>query len=115
MDIAVKRMSAEDLPVCDSVIYSLVVFFGHDLNFYRSCRPVLSPVTDNCPSNQRKGENGHRNFFMTKSKECYAGRRIEPATVRIPSDRATAPGLGKKDQELIYIFVRMNFIAMSIF
>ena len=49
--------------------------------------------------NQRKGENGRRNIFMTKSqrKNVSPDVRIEPATVRIPggraSDRATAPGL----------------------
>ena len=36
--------------------------------------------------NQRKGENGCRNFFMTK---CLPDLRIEPATVRIPGGRAS--------------------------
>ena len=47
--------------------------------------------------NQRKGENGRRNYFMTSLHErMLSDARIEPATVRIPggrgSDRATAPG-----------------------
>ena len=49
--------------------------------------------------NQRKGENGRRNDFMTKLHErMLPDVRIEPATVRIPggraSDRAIAPGTG---------------------
>ena len=48
--------------------------------------------------NQRKGENGRRNYFMTNFNErMLPVVRIEPTTVRIPggrgSDRATAPGL----------------------
>ena len=47
--------------------------------------------------NQRKGENGRKNYFITKLHErMLPDVRIEPATVRIPggraSDRATAPG-----------------------
>ena len=48
--------------------------------------------------NQRKGEHGLRNIFMTKSqcKNVLLDMRIKSATVRIPggcaSDRATAPG-----------------------
>ena len=47
--------------------------------------------------NQRKGENGRRNYFMTNLHErTLPDVRIEPATVRMPgrraSDRATAPG-----------------------
>ena len=46
---------------------------------------------------QRKGENGCRNYFMTNLHErMLLDIRIEPATVRIPdgcgSNRATAPG-----------------------
>ena len=46
--------------------------------------------------NQQKVENGHRNFFMTKSqwKNVLLDMRIEPVTICIPgghaSDRATA-------------------------
>ena len=48
--------------------------------------------------NQRKGENGRRNDFMTKLHErMLPDMRIEPATVRKPggraSDRASAPGM----------------------
>ena len=48
--------------------------------------------------NQWKGENGHRNLFMTKSqrKNVLPDVRTKPLTVCIPggrvSDRATAPG-----------------------
>ena len=47
--------------------------------------------------NQRKEENGYRNYFMTKLHErMLPDMRIEPATVRIrierTSDRATASG-----------------------
>ena len=56
--------------------------------------------------NQRKRENGRRNYFMTKLHEkMLPDVRIEPANVRIPSgrasDRATAPGGAKKEASLI--------------
>ena len=64
--------------------------------------PVLSAhsLASNWPLpflNQRKGENGRRNYFMTNLHErMLPDVRIEPATVRIPGgrahDRATAPG-----------------------
>ena len=48
--------------------------------------------------NQRKGETGRRNYFMTNLYErMFPDVSIEPATVHIPggrgSDRATAPGV----------------------
>ena len=52
---------------------------------------ILSPVTDNCPFlNQRKGDNGRRNCFMTilLPRMC-AGREDESATGRIPGGRAS--------------------------
>ena len=51
--------------------------------------------------------------MIWRLSELSAGQLRLSSAVGAPS--ATAPGLGKKDQELIYIFVRMNFIAMSIF
>ena len=61
--------------------------------------PILSPVTDNCPSwISRRERMVVDSFFITKSqwKNVLLDVRIEPATVRIPggraSDRATAPG-----------------------
>ena len=55
--------------------------------------------------NQRKGENGHRNFFMTKSqrKNVLPDMRNEPLTIRIPggwaSNRATAARQIRKQWE----------------
>ena len=50
--------------------------------------------------NQRKGENGRRNYFMTNLHErMLPDVRIEPVTVRIPggraSNQANAPGMGR--------------------
>ena len=53
--------------------------------------------------NQWKGENGHRNFFMSKSqrKNVLPDVTIEPATVPgCVSDRATTPG----SEQLLWVF-----------
>ena len=54
---------------------------------------IISPVT----LNQRKGQNGRRNYFMTKLHErIFPDVRIAPAAVRLSgghaSGRATVPG-----------------------
>ena len=43
---------------------------------------ILSPETDNCPLNQRKGENDHRKYFMINLHERMlpTSAGVEPAT-----------------------------------
>ena len=64
--------------------------------------------------NQRKGENGRRNYFMTNLHErTFLYVRIKPATVHIPgrraSDRATAPGAVRGDSsDGVYVLNTTN-------
>ena len=68
--------------------------------------------------NQWKGENGHRNYFLTNLYESMLPDvRIEPATVHIPggcaSDRATTPGTSMCDTTNQMIMVILYHLSVK--
>ena len=97
-------------PGCFTALWHILGHFGCSQLTYSHCSwatlrgsvPVLSAhlFASNWQLpflNQRKEENGRRNYFMTKLHERILPHvRIEPATARIPggyrSDRVSAPG-----------------------
>ena len=109
-------------------IVVLLVFYGPSTHFRsfraRSVKPVHTSwaiLLGNCPVlcahsfasnwqrpflNQRKRENGCRNYFVTKlHKRILPDVRIEPATVRIPgghaSDQAITPGANTVEKTIV--------------
>ena len=85
------------------------LFLGKLLGIVPVARNLQLPFV-----NQRKGENGRRNYFVTNLHEIMLpGVRIEPSTVRIPggrvSDRATAPGWTECDRRYMNRSQNSNF------